>query len=283
MSRWSGVPTSSGAHRGRDADRRRLVPAARVERAGDLPLAVEDVPALLDPARDQHVAVDAEQVLAVEARLLHLLERAARLGYARDRHADRRLVKPPGDSCRVQPLERSTRSTPPWARRGLAARGAPEGARRLGRRSASAAAPRGATSRSSRPSCRPRARSAAASCVAPLPGVRRRAFSSAFAVDCEECGARAAAAPSSSASPIRKRALEPARAATRLDLGEADHRDGVVLVDRRGCRAGRGSAPSPPARRISGLSCSISRGESSPSVFTSTLSITASKTCSRGP
>ena len=36
-------------------------------------------------------------------------------------------------------------------------------------------------------------------------------------------------------------------------------------------------------RRISGLSCSISFGESSPSVFTSTLSITASKTFLRGP
>src|SRR5205823_4531866 len=34
-------------------------------------------------------------------------------------------------------------------------------------------------------------------------------------------------------------------------------------------------------RRISGLSCSISRGDSSPSVFTSTLSMTASKTNSR--
>ena len=58
-----------GPHRGRDADRRGLVPAARVEAAGDLPLAVEDVAALLDPAREEHVAVDAEQVLAVEARL----------------------------------------------------------------------------------------------------------------------------------------------------------------------------------------------------------------------
>ena len=36
------------------------------------------------------------------------------------------------------------------------------------------------------------------------------------------------------------------------------------------------------ARRISGLSCSISFGESSPSVLTSTLSITASKTFCRG-
>src|SRR5213082_295199 len=50
-------------HRGRNADRGGFVPAPRVERAGDLALLVEDVAALLDPARDQHVAVDAEQVL----------------------------------------------------------------------------------------------------------------------------------------------------------------------------------------------------------------------------
>ncbi len=65
-----------GAHRGGDADRRRLVAASRVERAGDLALLVEDVAALLDPARDQHVAIDAEEILADEAGLLHLLERA---------------------------------------------------------------------------------------------------------------------------------------------------------------------------------------------------------------
>ena len=80
-----------GAHRGRDADGRGLVAAARVERAGDLPLAVEDVAALLDAAGDQHVAVDPEQVLAVEALLLHILQRAARLGYARDRHCTPRV------------------------------------------------------------------------------------------------------------------------------------------------------------------------------------------------
>ena len=77
-----------GAHRRRDADGGGLVAAARVERAGDLALPVEDVPALLDPARDQHVAVDAEQVLAVEAGLLDLLQRADRLGSRRDRHVN---------------------------------------------------------------------------------------------------------------------------------------------------------------------------------------------------
>ena len=47
------------AHRGRDADRRALVASARVERPRDLPLLVEDVAALLDPAGDEHVAVHA--------------------------------------------------------------------------------------------------------------------------------------------------------------------------------------------------------------------------------
>src|SRR5205814_698765 len=74
-------------HRGRDAHRRGLVPASGVERAGDLALPVEDVAALLDPARDQHVAVDAEEVLAVEARLLDLRDRADGLGLSRYRHA----------------------------------------------------------------------------------------------------------------------------------------------------------------------------------------------------
>jgi hypothetical protein len=74
------------AHRGRDADRGCLVAAARVERAGDLSLAIEDVAALLDPAGDEHVAVDAEQILAVESRLAHLVERPHRPRFSRDRH-----------------------------------------------------------------------------------------------------------------------------------------------------------------------------------------------------
>ena len=56
-----------GPHRRRDADRGALVAPARVERPGDLALPVEDVPALLDAARDQQIPVDAEQILAVEA------------------------------------------------------------------------------------------------------------------------------------------------------------------------------------------------------------------------
>ena len=85
-------------HRGRDADRGRLVAAARVERAGDLSLPVEDVAALLDAAREEHVAVDPEQVLAVEAPLPHLLERAARLGLS--------AIAMPRDSLRLSVRER---------------------------------------------------------------------------------------------------------------------------------------------------------------------------------
>jgi hypothetical protein len=75
-----------GAHRGRYADRCRLVAAAGVEGARDLALAVEDVAALLDSSRDQHRPVDAEEVLAVETRLLDLVQRADRLRFSRDRH-----------------------------------------------------------------------------------------------------------------------------------------------------------------------------------------------------
>ena len=71
----------------------RLVPAARVEGAGDLALLVEDVAALLDPARDQHVAVDGEEVVAVETRLPHLGQRPDRSGFARDRHEARTVTE----------------------------------------------------------------------------------------------------------------------------------------------------------------------------------------------
>ena len=73
-------------HRRGDADRRRLVAASGVERPRDLPLLVKGVAALLDRARDQHVAVRAEQVLTVETRLADLAERRDRLGCAGYRH-----------------------------------------------------------------------------------------------------------------------------------------------------------------------------------------------------
>ena len=62
------------------------------------------------------------------------------------------------------------------------------------------------------------------------------------------------------AQPARARELEAEAGA---DRREADHRDRVLVARRPGCRAGRGSGAISSARRISGLSCSISRGESS--------------------
>src|SRR6185503_8920032 len=91
-----------GAHRRRDADRSGLVPAAGVEAPGNLPLLVEDVAALLDPAGEEHVTVDPEQVLAVEARLLDLCQRADWLCFPGNGHA--------GSNC-----SRSTR-VGAWAR-----------------------------------------------------------------------------------------------------------------------------------------------------------------------
>src|SRR5207248_2729016 len=92
-----------------DPDRRSLVAAPRVERAGDLPLLVEDVAALLDPTREHHVAVDAEQILAVEAGLLDLSQRADWLCFT-DRHRGRMLTTAPGDQttviCRLQDASR---------------------------------------------------------------------------------------------------------------------------------------------------------------------------------
>ena len=69
-------------HRRCDPHSGGLVATSGVERAWDLPLLVEDVAALFDSARGQHVAVHAEQVLVVEACVLHLLERTDRLGFA---------------------------------------------------------------------------------------------------------------------------------------------------------------------------------------------------------
>src|SRR5205823_14713045 len=92
-------------HRGRDADRSRLVAASRVEGAGDLALLVEDVAALLDSARDQHVPVDAEEVLAVETCLLDLLQRAYGLCFTADRHRGRTLASGPfGEEVRIRRL-----------------------------------------------------------------------------------------------------------------------------------------------------------------------------------
>ena len=64
-----------------------FVPATGVERAGDLALAIEDVAALLDPTAHDHVSVDAEKILAEEARLADLFQRTNRLGFPGYRHA----------------------------------------------------------------------------------------------------------------------------------------------------------------------------------------------------
>ena len=85
------------AHGRAHADCGALVPASRVEGAGDLALLVEDVTALFDRARDQHVPVHREEVLAVEAGLLHLLERAERLGFT-NCHSMRLLAVVPGSA-----------------------------------------------------------------------------------------------------------------------------------------------------------------------------------------
>ena len=78
-----------GAERGGHSHRGSLVPAPRVEGAGDLALLVEDVAALLDPARDQHVPVDREQILTVETRFADLAQGADRLCFAGNSHATR--------------------------------------------------------------------------------------------------------------------------------------------------------------------------------------------------
>ena len=94
-----------GAHGGRDADRRRLVAAAGVEAAGDLALAVEDVAALLDPARDQHVAVDLEEILAVEVGLLDVLGGLDRRGFSGDCHPFQECTRASPDPVLTLPVQ----------------------------------------------------------------------------------------------------------------------------------------------------------------------------------
>ena len=173
MSRCSGVPTSSGAIAIAIATEAASLPRPGVEGAGDLALAVEDVAALLDAARDQHVAVDLEQVLAVEAPLPDVLERARRLGYAGDRHG------------RIANGRVGLQSWRGEGRR-LAARGAPKSARALERvlprLRRCATLVRGVRERASRtlPECGGELLHRCPACSAP--------FSSTFAVDCEACG-----------------------------------------------------------------------------------------------
>src|SRR4029078_680128 len=91
------------AHRRRDPYRRGLVASPGVERAGDLALLVEDVAALLEDPRDEHVAVDPEEVLAVQPCVLHLLERAHGLGFTYGHTAISQSY-----GCRCPPLTTSS-------------------------------------------------------------------------------------------------------------------------------------------------------------------------------
>ena len=77
------------AHRPRDADGGRLVAAPGVVAPGQLPGLEEQVPALLDEPRGEHVAVEADEVLAVEAQLARLGLAHERAGPAHGRHAAR--------------------------------------------------------------------------------------------------------------------------------------------------------------------------------------------------
>ena len=73
-------------HRRRDAHRGTFVAAPGVEGAGDLALPVEDVAPLLDPAGDQHVPVDLEQILPVKIGLSDVLRGLDRYGFSGDCH-----------------------------------------------------------------------------------------------------------------------------------------------------------------------------------------------------
>src|SRR4051795_8023767 len=125
-----------GAHGSCDADRRALVAATRVERARNLALPIENVAALLDAARQHHAAVDAEQVLAVEARLADLFQRAEWLGFPGDRHGGATLT--------------IGATIAPWGRRPTGFARSAGRCSATGSRSAWAAAPRVVGSRSSR-------------------------------------------------------------------------------------------------------------------------------------
>ena len=170
------APDVVGSHRGRDAHGRGLVAAPRVERAGDLSLLVEDVAPLLDSAGDQHVAVDAQEVLAIEAGVLHFLERADRLGFPHCHGAPSGVGLLHSTHCTGRPSARlGPRATPSstlerWpsgtgSRRSVATPSA------TGLPFACGAGTRNATSRSPRPSSLPRAPSARRD-AAPLPCLR---------------------------------------------------------------------------------------------------------------
>jgi hypothetical protein len=75
-----------GAHRRRHPDRGRLVAPPGIEGAGNLALLVEDVAALFDPARYQHVAIHSEEICPIQPELFGVERRAERLGIPGYRH-----------------------------------------------------------------------------------------------------------------------------------------------------------------------------------------------------
>ena len=74
----------------------------------------------------------------------------------------------------------------------------------------------------------------------------------------------------------------PAEVRAYVDLGEADHRDGRVLGDLAVVQLPEERSPCPRPAGSRGCRARSPSARARPSVFTSTLSMTAPKTCSRG-
>ena len=196
------------AHRGRDADRRALVAAPRVERPRDLALLVEDVTALLDAAGDQHAAVHPEQVLLVEARVLYVLQRLDRLGLADchvcalpfpgRRSAGTLATRVAGGTAPGEPRRRPVQRLLWRARDGTGSRRNDAGPSATGSRSAPPAVTSPGTSRTTRTSDRRSARSARRRSSRAAPAAtracRRRSRSSAksAAPSCDRTSSSAA-------------------------------------------------------------------------------------------
>ena len=106
-------------------------------------------------------------------------------------------------------------------------------------------------------------------------------FSSTFAVDCEECGAQLREPELFGVADPARRSARPRRL-ERLDRREADHRDGVVVGDLAVVELAEEARHLVGAADLRVVVLDLVRRELAER-FTSTLSITASKTCWRGP
>ena len=209
----------------------------------------------------------------------------------RRRAAVPRAEAPPRPRCRtaveLEAVEHVPRSCQPirQRRRSWLAGGAAEDARRLGR-----ALPRlrsrAALLRGHRRRAAVRdARSAASRCLSRCPACgaphRLRVRGRVRGVRSAAAAGRGLRFQDPEARPLRgRRSARKPRA--RLDRGEADHRDGLVLADLAVVELARGSSPSPRCGGSPGCRARSRAATARPSVFTSTLSMTASKTCSRG-